>query len=61
MQQVCGAIGTAVATCLLGMGYGASEAQSFVAGSRYGYVFGLVLVVIVFMFSFFLKEGREQR
>lgn len=61
MQQVCGAIGTAVATCLLGMGSGASEAQSFVAGSRYGYVFGLVLVVIVFMFSFFLKEGREQR
>ena len=56
-----GAIGTAVATCLLGMGSGASEAQSFVAGSRYGYVFGLVLVVIVFMFSFFLKEGREQR
>lgn len=61
MQQVCGAIGTAVATCLLGMGSGASEAQSFVAGSRYGYVFGLVLVVIVFMFSFFLKEGRERR
>lgn len=61
MQQVCGAIGTAAATCLLGMGSGASEAQSFVAGSRYGYVFGLVLVVIVFMFSFFLKEGREQR
>lgn len=61
MQQVCGAIGTAVVTCLLGMGSGASEAQSFVAGSRYGYVFGLVLVVIVFMFSFFLKEGREQR
>lgn len=61
MQQVCGAIGTAAATCLLGMGSGASEAQSFVAGSRYGYVFGLVLVVIVFMFSFFLKEGRERR
>lgn len=61
MQQVCGAIGTAAATCLLGMGAGASEAQSFVAGSRYGYVFGLVLVVIVFMFSFFLKEGRERR
>lgn len=61
MQQVCGAIGTAAATCLLGMGSGASEAQSFVAGSRCGYVFGLVLVVIVFMFSFFLKEGRERR
>ena len=29
-----------------------------VAGSRYGYVFGLVLIVIVLVFSFFLKEDR---
>ena len=61
MQQVCGAIGTAVATCLLGMGSGSTEAESFVAGSRYGYVFGLVLVVIVFVLSFFLKEERASR
>lgn len=52
---------TAVATCLLGMGSGATEAQSFVAGSRYGYVFGLVLVVIVLVLSFFLKEERVSR
>ena len=43
------------------MGSGATEAQSFVAGSRYGYVFGLVLVVIVLVLSFFLKEERVSR
>ena len=44
MQQVCGAIATAVATCLLGLGQtgyaaggGANAAQGFVDGSRYGY------------------------
>lgn len=61
MQQVVGAIGTSVATCLLGMGSGATEAESFVAGSRYGYVFGLVLIVAVLGFSFFLDKKREIR
>lgn len=46
MQQVFGAIGTSIATCLLSMGSGATDAEGFVAGSRYGYVFGLVLIVI---------------
>lgn len=32
--------------------------EGFVAGSRYGYVFGLVLIVIVLVFSFFLKEDK---
>ena len=59
MQQVFGAIGTSIATCLLGMGSGASEAEGFVAGSRYGYVFGLVLIVVVLAFSFSLKEGKD--
>lgn len=48
MQQVFGAIGTSIAT----------DAEGFVAGSRYGYVFGLVLIVIVLVFSFFLKEDK---
>ena len=59
MQQVFGALGTSIATCLLGMGSGASEAEGFVAGSRYGYVFGLVLIVVVLAFSFSLKEGKD--
>lgn len=58
MQQVFGAIGTFIATCLLSMGSGATDAEGFVAGSRYGYVFGLVLIVIVLVFSFFLKEDK---
>lgn len=67
MQQVCGAIATAVATCLLGLGQtgyaaggGTNAAQGFVDGSRYGYMFGLVLVAIVLVFSFMLKGGKEE-
>ena len=33
MQQVFGAIGTSIATCLLSMGSGATDAEGFVAGS----------------------------
>ena len=55
MQQVFGAIGTSIATCLLSMGSGATDAEGFVAGSRYGYVFGLVLIVIVLVFLYFVK------
>ncbi len=65
-QQVFGAIATSVATCLLTLGQsnyaaagGTDEAQGFVAGSRYGYVFALVLIVLVLLFSFILKEKRE--
>ncbi|OZG63017.1 MFS family major facilitator transporter [Bifidobacterium lemurum] len=66
MQQVVAAIGTAVATCLLGLGEsnytaagGTNAAQGFVDGSRYGYVFGLALVVIVLVMSFFLRERKN--
>lgn len=54
-------------TCLLGLGQtgyaaggGANAAQGFVDGSRYGYMFGLVLVAIVLVFSFMLKGGKEE-
>ncbi|PLS24580.1 drug resistance MFS transporter, drug:H antiporter-2 family [Bifidobacterium imperatoris] len=67
MQQVCGAIATAVATCLLGLGQtnyaavgGTNPAQGFVDGSRYGYLFGMALVVVVLAFSFLLKENKEE-
>lgn len=66
MQQVVGAIGTAIATCLLGLGQarytaagGTDAAQGFVDGSRYGYMFGLVLVALVLVGSLFLKERRR--
>lgn len=67
MQQVCGAIATAVATCLLGLGQtnyaaagGTNPAQGFVDGSRYGYLFGMVLVVLVLACSFLLKEQQDE-
>lgn len=41
-------------------GGGTNAAQGFVDGSRYGYMFGLVLVAIVLVFSFMLKGGEEE-
>ncbi|NEG89764.1 DHA2 family efflux MFS transporter permease subunit [Bifidobacterium aerophilum] len=67
MQQVCGAIATAVATCLLGLGQanytaagGTNPSQGFVDGSRYGYLFGMALVAVVLVLSFLLKEHHEE-
>ncbi|KAB8292617.1 drug:proton antiporter [Bifidobacterium avesanii] len=59
MQQVVGAIGTAVATCLLGLGDASTQA-GFVTGSRYGYVFGLALIALVLAGSFLLREERRE-
>ncbi|WP_241520145.1 MDR family MFS transporter [Bifidobacterium catulorum] len=55
MQQVWGAIATAVATVLLGAGQssavraGAGHAQAFVTGSRFGFAFAVALAVIGFV------------
>ena len=52
LQQVWGAIATAMATLLLGMGEsravaaGADSAHAFVTGSRFGFVFAVVLACI---------------
>ncbi len=66
MQQVVGAIGTSVATCLLTLGQtnyeaagGTGPAQGFVDGARYGYVFAIVLIVVLLALSFLFKERRE--
>ena len=64
MQQVVGAVGTAIATCLLMAGQaagtaGESAAQGFVTGSRHGYIFGLVLIVIALLLSFLHREQRQ--
>ncbi|WP_223849762.1 DHA2 family efflux MFS transporter permease subunit [Bifidobacterium vespertilionis] len=58
MQQVVGAIGTAIATCLLGLADTSTQA-GFVTGSRYGYAFGLALVALVLIGSFGLREPRR--
>lgn len=62
MQQVFGAIATAVATSLLGIGQGAAEnagadpAHAFTAGTHTGVLFTLALAVIGFVVSFGVKK-----
>ncbi|RBP97985.1 MFS transporter [Bifidobacterium aemilianum] len=63
LQQVVGAVVTAVATILLSTGQqhalggnGSNHAQAFVAGSRYGFVFAFVLAVIAMIASFGIKQ-----
>lgn len=66
MQQVLGAICTAVATSLLGIGQQAYLAENpadaagaFVNGTHYGFIFALVLAVIGFIAAFRLKEEKN--
>lgn len=59
LQQVLGAIATAVATSLLGMGQAASAesgAVAFTNGVHWGFAFSLVLVVAALAVSMLLKK-----
>lgn len=60
MQQVVGAVITAVATILLGAGEASShsggKAMAFVTGSRWGFTFALALAIIAFIVSFGLSK-----
>lgn len=61
MQQVAGAISTAIATCLLGIGQeagGADKAEAFVNGTHYGFYFSLALAIIGFIISFRIKGPK---
>lgn len=63
-QQVIGAVVTAVATILLSVGQrayngDANSADAFVNGSRYGFVFALVLAVIAFVVSFAINGQKS--
>lgn len=64
MQQVLGAVCTAVATSLLGIGQrvylevnSADSAGAFTQGAHYGFMFTLILAVIGFILSF--RIGKE--
>lgn len=59
MQQVWGAISTAIATCLLGAGTGASANVAAVVGSHLGFTFVLVLAILGLVFSIWMKNARE--
>lgn len=63
LQQVCGAIATAVTTSLMVLGRGfvasdpdATAAQAFVSGSHLGYLFALILGVFGLVMTFRLKR-----
>lgn len=67
MQQVLGAIATAVATSLLGLGQasyyaagGTSAAEAFTAGSHWGFAFTFVLAVCGLLVAFMLKQRAEK-
>lgn len=66
MQQVLGAVCTAVATSLLGIGQrsylaggGADSAAAFTYGVHYGVVFTLVLAVIGLLISFRIRTRKD--
>ncbi|BAH07588.1 DHA2 family efflux MFS transporter permease subunit [Clostridium kluyveri] len=68
MQQIVGAISTAIATCLLGMGQtsyfsngGKNESEAFINGSHYGFYFALVLSIIGFIISFRIKDTKTEK
>ena len=63
MQQVFGAISTAVSTSLLGIGkaayIGNNMQDAFVNGVHYAFMFTLVIALIGFVFSFQIKENKK--
>ena len=68
MQQVLGAVATAVATCLLGAGQaafmaagGTSTAEAFATGAHWGFAFTLVLAVLGAVISFTLLKQEAKR
>lgn len=66
MQQIAGAVSTAIATCLLGFGQtvysqngGTNAAEAFVKGSDYGFYFALLLSVVGFVISFHINDTKS--
>lgn len=63
LQQIVGAIATAIATGLLSLGQntmqGASKAASFTNGAHYGFYFSMVLVVIGFILALTIKKEED--
>lgn len=66
MQQVLGAVCTAVATSLLGIGQNAylskvgnDSAAAFTQGSHYGFIFTLILAVLGLVISFGIKRHAK--
>jgi DHA2 family lincomycin resistance protein-like MFS transporter len=63
MQQIVGAIATALATSLLGLGTAASSshnaAAAFTNGVHYGIYFTIVLIVVALLLTFGIKNTKQ--
>lgn len=63
LQQVVGALATALATSFMGMGQAASHGSSAVKsanGAHYGFYFTIVLIVVAFLLALKLNGRRTQ-
>lgn len=64
MQQVVGAVATAVATSLLELGRrgtAGTAAARFTTGAHYGFCFTLILAIIAFVFVLMIREPENQK
>lgn len=64
MQQVVGAVATAVATSLLELGRrgtAGTAAARFTTGAHYGFYFTLILAIIAFVFVLMIREPENQK
>lgn len=62
MQQVIGALATALATSCLAWGSSSiseSEAIRFTNGFHYGIYFAIILIVVALLLSFKIKDQKE--
>lgn len=63
LQQIVGAIATAISTILLSVGQNfagnVSKAQAFTNGTHYGFYFSIVLIVIGLLLSFKIKNTEN--
>ncbi|MGN1283590.1 MAG: DHA2 family efflux MFS transporter permease subunit [Limosilactobacillus sp.] len=64
MQQIVGAVATAVATSLLELGRRGTvgtAAARFTTGAHYGFYFTLILAIIAFVFVLMIREPENQK
>lgn len=64
MQQIVGAVATAVATSLLELGRrgtAGTAAARFTAGAHYGFYFTLILAIIALVFVLMIREPENQK
>lgn len=62
LQQIVGALATAISTILLAMGQNTSNGSNavrFTTGSHYGFYFTLILIIVGLLVSFTIRENQD--